>query len=858
MFNVEFMDLDDEKVKSSFWKELKVNYDRIEEEKANRADALTELLGKIKIEHLKEICILLNVKIEGATEQKEIINTIIENEESVVLLYLQQLVGKRKVYIDEYYSYRYYNEVDNYLDSITLIKLLHMYITKHVYLIELTAFIEWKKRGTGVEFYINGDSNRNIEEDMLKEDEQEEFCEYLKKNAKNKNDYKIAMYCESSCKAHIFVLYKKRNDVPLVDFDESKRVKNIESIVFMINMEDRILHIKSCIKQEVENIKSYVENKYGYNLEPSKNEIKEDYDISKFKLAFETMEIFNQDELNDFSINKIAFSRSLLSNSPEIVIGEGKRNIWSSVINANTIGVINIDSLYTIKSINISFRNIKKVIKVLKMEDGSVVFKLDDRGLDEQCVKAINDRFKKIFDIPLNTKLRNKLDEGSADEIDIVLRTDVESKIDARMTSVLNELVNDKIIKRNPFNKLKCENDICEWEKDYEVGEIPNECPFCGCESILQEVDNRLEVDKKKIGKYVLQTLKKAYGLSEDAFIPSKDKRIGKNLMMYRFIYNKNEYRVLIIDKLLTKSKLIKLEKQLVPTLIVYYGIDKNQATLMTPETIQFIQFGMLYNNRNKEDLQKGILDRAIKELQDNMMYHIISAAREANLSIRNILSIKTVDEEIYKSDDFEDDVYAILKHIIYSGAKWGASERGKPLPEGVKAFDYKQGKAQNEMKRAFIFDCKWNYDGKGYDLGKDEKRKAIEYINSTNASSQIDLYCSSNELSAHILISNKFRENQLKELNEHINKHITEGYSTIGVFIDIKGLIEFYDWYRKNYNKIQKYRDKFYQYLYNIFTTNNEIIVKKHWDELIQSMEECFKYIHEIDTDSILKDLIK
>ncbi len=862
LFNRDYQSIEDENSKACFWRELKVNYDKIREELASKEHDIQEMLSKLSIENLQEICKILDINIKGKTEHKDIMKSIMQYENSIVLLYLQQLGKTRKVYIDEYYNYRYYNKTVNYLNSISLVKLLHMYTAQHIQLIELATLIEWKKRGTGAEFYIKGESNKDISKNILSEEGETDFCNFLQKNARNNNEYKLAMHCQSGEQKNIFLIYKKRNDVPYIDFDESKRVKNIEAVLFMVDMEEMTVHIKSNTRQEIESIKKYIQQNYGYELELSEKEIKEDYDITKFKFAFSSINILSQDGLSDFYISRITFSRSLLNKSPEIIIGEGKRDIWSAVVQANTMGLINIDSLYAIKSINIALRNIKKAIKVLRMEDGSVVFKLDDRGLSEAYVKTIGDKFQLMFDIPLNTKLRDKLDAGKANEIEAVLRTDMESKVDIRMKDVLEELVEDKMVKRTSFNKVKCGNNNCEWEKDYDnKDELVTECPYCGCDEFVYDSDNKLEVNDKQICKFVLETLKESFKLEKDSFIPFEDIRIGKDLMMYRFVYNKNEYRVLIAGKVLAKSVLKKIEKQLVPTMIIYYGIDKGQVDLLSLETIQFLQFGLLYNHKYNLIDQEKILHRAAKELENNITLHIMSAAKAANESINGILEKgQSVDEQEYKSDDFEDDVYAILKHMIVNGARWGATERGKPLPEGVVAFDYKQKQGSKEVdnKRAFIFDCKWNYDGKGYDVGINEKRKAIDYINGTNKSSQVELYCSDNQLSAHMLISNRFKSSQLDALNKHIKKHIDDGFVTVGIFVKIEGLIKFYDWFRKNYNNIQKYRDTFYKNLHKVLTISNEIIEEKHWRIIIDAMEECFEFIKEIDPSKIRNDIIK
>lgn len=855
MFNEEYKNIEGTEEEGKFWRELKVNYDKLEENQITRKQEVADTLTPFPLWDLTTIGKMLGVGIEQGVDHTSLIDLIKEHEKSALLLYLNSMIGRRGKYIGEYYQYRYADEKISYLDSAILVKLLHLYQENHTYLFEITALSEWREKASGEEYFIENSSNENIAEQLLKKDEQEKLCQYLKEHSAKDNHYRVTMYCRSNAEQNIFVIYKMKNDTPLTGFDQTKRIKSVSSILIMIDTESSFAHIKGATPKDSINIISFLKNQYNCNFEKCNQEVIDDYDEKKFKFAFQSLDVLNQQELDKFHITKVGFRKSALNKAPELILGDGKRDVWPAVVDANAMKIIDINSLDSIKSLNICSDKIKRNVKVLRMEDASILYKLDDKGLGEKDIEGVSRKFTSLFGIPLNKRLKNKLEAGYADEVNVILRSD---RIDEELLSnkeVLNDLIKDKLITINKVQVAKCSEEQCTFE-DVVVDEI-NICPFCQEGELIRKENVVIKINKRKIEKYILSKLAKALEIMDDCFTESKEKKLEGIAVAYRFVYNKNEYKVVIADKVLSKKKLQRLEKQLVPTIVVYYGIDRQQADVTCIDSIPYVEFGMIYTNREDMGRLGKLLERVIKEIDDSIHYHIISAAKKGNQSLKDLIQGKTeLDKNIYNSTDFEDDVYSILKHLFFASDKWGATEIGKALPEGVLTFEW--SKNNSRKKKAFSYDCKINYDGKGYELGSGEKRKAMEYVNGFNDTREVQYYCTDEELTAHIFIGNKFKDDQIDLVNKHFKKYISNGKATTPVFVGVEGLISLYDWYRKNYEEIQKNRDTFYEEIHKALSVDNTVIEFTHWQRLIDEMEACFRYSTSMDTKRVKETLLK
>lgn len=124
--------------------------------------------------------------------------------------------------------------------------------------------------------------------------------------------------------------------------------------------------------------------------------------------------------------------------------------------------------------------------------------------------------------------------------------------------------------------------------------------------------------------------------------------------------------------------------------------------------------------------------------------YQIVNVSMLANENLSDIVDSPITICKGYSATEFQDNIYVILKNFIFNSEKWGASDIGKPLPEGALTFQYSEpsGSREIEYRVGFTFDCKLIHKDDGYDLGISEKRKTVNYVNKFNKTNEIDRYC--------------------------------------------------------------------------------------------------------------------
>lgn len=820
---------------TGFWSELGVNYSKIIEEEDVKA-ILNQKLSNLHELEVENICSILGLNIN---EKAEMIKTILEDNRSFDIIYLIIFLKRKKKSVNDMYNYLFYNEDSNYLESTALVKLFHIFIKDHTYLFDIVALWEWQSKGTGVE-YITDKMSKTYFDKFSEDNNLEKLCSFMSKTPKVGTDYKIRMHCTYNDK-RIYVIYKLKNDSQKTDFDEAKRVKDIDIILFELDEAAQIVHIKSRTIGERAQLKRYFENYFGCKFEEVESPVYDDYDADEFKEVFYNLNNSTKVEVSNFYVNKIVFSSSLLNKSPEVTFNTPKRDVWPSVVHAFEMRVLDIDSLYCIKEMHIDVNDKSRTIRIVGLKDGSIIFKLDDKGLDKSSFEIINSKFKAKFGIPLNTRVKNKLDRGIADEIDTIMRCTTTKQVENYNQEIIRMLTDDNIIEIQPIKRFVCKNISCGTTFDISTEDI-KECPDCSSDEFdIQEYES-INVNHKKVENFIVNFLCNSINLKK-ADIEKSDKFSGYKVI--RFLRGTREYNIVIADKIISRKVIKSIEKKLVPTIIIYYGIDNNQAKLMTPNTIEMLQFATLYANKDDGNKNKVILNSVFDNLEKRLHYQVVKASILANEDLATIVDKPSKISKKYLSSDFEDDIYALLKDIVFKSEKWGSAEIGKPLPEGVLAFEYSEvrGGDKKECRYAFTFDCKLTYKDEGYNLSIEEKRKAIEYVNKFNSTNEIKRYCTKNsELSAHIFIGNQFKDSQIDGMNKYFRESINEGNSTKPVFIDFKDLLKFHSWYRVHYEGIQKHRDYFYEELYKVFTINDRMVTYDDFKEIIYEIEDCFK----------------
>ncbi|GEM_PF-4276297 len=816
-----------------YWEELGVNFSKINENTDYNKNV------RSKIESLCEPDLIFLSEFLNINYDENFIKNVLENDEVVNLLYIDNFLKRKKKAVDELYN-SIFIETEQYREEASsIVKLLQLFLDNKIRLFEVYALNEWISKGTGIEYIANSKLTQKQMDKFTKGAELKKFCEFMEETPQTGTSYKVRMACKYSNK-QIFVIYKLKNDTQMTDFDEAKRVKNIDKILFEIDVKNGCLHIKFRNYSERIQIKKYFQQFFNVDFNEAQTEIFEDYDVDNFKSNFTKLDGSSKDVTTNFYVTRIIFINSLLDKSPELTFDAHKRDVWPAIVHAFNMKIIDIDSIDSIKSMTVNVNSRFRTIRTVSLKDGNIMFKLDDKGLKDYERENIEKKFKEKFHIPLNTRVKNKLEKGVIEQIDSILRSTNTDEIKEDLREIVDNLVAEKIVKVNKIKNIVCDNNSCGHVEEYTDGAI-EKCSECFTDEITIQEYSKLEIDNKVVERYIKLCLGKAIDI-ENTNIEKSNKFKGYTCL--RFLYNEKEHNVIITDKILSKKSMKSIEKKLIPTIIIYYGIDNEQAKLMTPNSIEMLQFAKLYANKDNMEIQSNILKDAFKRLEKMLHYQIVNAAMLSNEDLEYINGEPSKIGKGYSATDFEDDIYALLKDIIFNSEKWGASDIGKPLPEGVLTFQYVENNGAKEVENrvAFTFDCKLTSKDDGYDLDRGEQRKAIEYVNKFNKTNEIQRYCNNNkELSSHLFISNKFKNNQIENVCKYFKDNISEGNTTKPVFIDFRGTLEFHSWYRTNYELIQKNRNCFYKELHGVLTTSEKIITYQDFKLLVEELEESF-----------------
>lgn len=840
-----------------FWNELNVNYDHINEKTRDKKDEDTNLLlKKLPIESLKDIADIYGVKDEKSNKTEYIKSIMLKCDENLLLI--EQFMKRKKKSINEFYNYWIKETEDSYISS-SIAKLLHIYKTSKCDLFQIMTLEEWNLKGSGYELESTGKiKSWEILDTIIDSNEARiEFVDYLFEVSDQDRLYKVRSYCKCNSNSVVLMLYKLANDLPKVDFDQSKRFKEVEKILIKINTSNNSMHIKCKNKKDMIYIKSYFENKLKISFEISEGEIFSNYDEKIFKENFFTTERMYLPKLRDFQIDKIIFSESLLSKSPEFAISLPKRNIWPAVVDAVCKNLVNIDSLSVIKYINLNFNNISRSVRSYMLDDDSVIFRLLDSGLDESAKKSISERFEMFFGIPLNKRIIDKLDKGMAHSIDFILRINSKDKVNEYSRKSFEQLCNDKIIESKNIVKYLCSNENCRHEIEGNIKDF-HTCKTCGDDKYIEEKISEIFILEKNLHKAVLNLISLGLDIKTDSIKLVHPTINNKKLNMLMFNYKSKDYQVIIVNNTLSKKTIKELEKRIIPTIILYYGVERSVSQEMTPGTMEGIQFGELYINKDNKEQLKDLFEKTIESLDNRVHYQIVSGATTANDNLKRIIIDGNKEDEVYSYNDLEDDAYAILKDIFMNSDKWGRENIGYPVPEGIFAMSYKTtDNDENERRHAFSYDCKLTAKDQGYDLGKSEQRKAEDYVEELNKLKQIRAYCSNNCISAHIFIGNRFKATQIEGMKKHFNNKLADTCNTIPMFIEIKNLLKLHDWYRLNYENIKHNVNPFYEELFDAMTNDSNIITEEILDEIFENISEYFSK-KELNTTKIKAILTK
>ncbi|WP_279620625.1 hypothetical protein NQ126_009850 [Priestia megaterium] len=835
------MNIDTENNYKKFWRSVGVSIDPIQEYSITDIDKkLKATLINLSIKEIDELLVFFSFEVKDRSAEEKIDEILtIEEKKKVELLLLKEFSSRKKRVINNYYN-NVISQTINSFENSQLVQLAHLLQLDTKHIAEMFTCYSWESKGTG-QVYSFGEKIKFGELLKITNEYADDLIGFLHANAKLENHYKIFSHAQIAESRIVVIIHRKINDGPVSDFDEPFRNKSVVPLLFMIDIENSTLEIRTKSSKEINWINKYIEKTFKINLTEVSTEIFSEYEPETIKEAFLEGKNASGKVVNNFIINKVAFRASPLRNSPRVTFELSNADIIPSLKDAYAKESINLASIKDLETISFISSEATRTIKSNIQYDGSIIFSINDNGLTAEVKKIIENKFFLRFGIPLNQKVSNiKFADGRADTIDYLFSQYNKIDLTPQEQEIFRTLRKENFIEEKENTIYTCTNSNCDYStEDTDVeGQPIKICPSCGNEHIKKDLYIIWKPNETRLETYLIDSLK-TYCEKKDgaAYIGTSDKTIWGN--KYRFhileIKENETIQVLFFTDPLSLRLVNKINTFLTPTIIVCLGVQEKHLDKFNINCTIPLSLGKVIDYEDKLKLFNGIYET----FQYRTKSYISSVAYESFETLSKLPEPLLIGEK-YKPGDFEDDVFNILIDMFPNAEKWGSRLTGREVPEGIFTLSYKEeeGNETPEYKYVFSFDCKLNKTEKGYDLAKDEQRKAFDYADSLSKNSYISRYSSKNQVSSHIFICNNFYENNFKTMGEYFYRKQAENkskYDTRPIFITVELLVYLYSQYRKNYDIIWNSRNIFYQELYNVLTTDDYVVTERMIDEMFE-----------------------
>ncbi|SEJ43976.1 hypothetical protein [Bacillus thuringiensis] len=856
--NITFKNSDKNDVK--FWRSVGVSIDLINElSTSDIGIRFKSMLNNVTINELSELATLLNVDLKDVNkkEQAECFNEVPINSQKEIILLREFLNRKKRTVI------RYYNYVSTNSDYETIFKhsqvcqLYQLFNNDHIHIIQIYTWHNWNSKGTGIQFSLS----KKVSFDKAYKIPTEyatDFVDDMYTYSNRENKYKVFSFGKHEKEKLVVMLYRQINDASRPDFDEPFRNKEVVSIMFQIDVTAGLLEIRSKFQKEKEGIKKYIEKTFDTSLTEIKPEVFNQYQPEKVISAVLEGTPPENKEVLDFMVNKVVFRSSPLINSPSLTFELKNGDVLPSIKDAYTRECIDLESIKDIESISFKTSKVSRTIRSTVLEDGNIIFSLDDSGIEQETKNDIEEKFLFKFGIPLNKLVSNsKFTVGKADLTDYLMTISLKKAFTDIEQEIFGRLIQDKIIFEGSEIIISCENSNCDYTES--ISSELKECPSCGNPKLRKDGYSSVNISIKSVQGFVKELIKSFCNTTDWELSKDTEKTYYKS--KYKFINLDNRQtneslQILIHQGAIQNRVLEKINRSLTPTVIVFVGMLEKNIQKYDNNCIFPINFGRVYNMENPEEF----FEKIYESIEHRAKSYLSSVAAKSLEILENLPKPELIGKS-YSPSDFEDDVFNILKDLFPNADKWGNKMSGKEVPEGIFALSYTvtEGGEDKQHQYVFSYDCKLNKNTNGYDLSKGEQRKAFDYVEMLNQIRHITKFSNKKQLSAHIFISNNFDTNNYETMARHFYSKLPSGYDTRPIFLPIKVLTFLHSEYRKNHQKLYNARNIFMENLHKILITDKLVVEKDDIEELMEeALDEKLADYSVMDTVKVRKNVIK
>ncbi|WP_191567592.1 hypothetical protein [Metabacillus idriensis] len=768
----------------SYWKELGLNIDYLNENKFKNINNSFEIeIKNLKKNILLEVSEFLLGKDKKTDKVKDVLNSEVSLGQKKLFLLLKEFTLRKKKTIQEFIQF-----TKNSIDFSSEIALVwSLYNEAPNILFEINTYHHWRNRSTDKLYtFINKQSEQKVLKIAKEAGSRDKLCDDLYKGSGQANFYKVYAFSNLK-KSIIFHLYKKVNDKTVPDFEQPVRNREVKSVMFCIDLEQKLVEIRDYTHKEKKAVLKFLSLMFNGDLEEVVNDPYVEFEVEKLKESLLGIDIKENDfNINDLMISEITFNRSSLPKSPLLHFELENDDVMEAVYQAHQDGVIDLKDLKDVKSLRLKTTTTSRLIRAIPLESGDVIFSLDDGTLDKQSKELIEGKFKRKFGIPLNQAISNiYFDGGLEEKIDYLMGLVKEELFDQTTRDKLNQLIKEKLMKKNKIQETYCPS--CK--ETY--AEVQKECNECEVQ-LKHRFHESLLVDQNRTLKYFDDKIVDLLGYP---WSETRKSNISIESINYHFLVVTNdttseEIRFLITTKQLTKKMINKIQRMVIPTIIVYVGSSNMNIDKYNENSIITKNFGFFYVMNNSQQII-AYLEKVNKEFRQRKKQLSAKSGLEAFSTIQ---TWKTEGGE-YTDKEFEHDVYAIINDITINNIQWGAKFSGKIVPEGAFTLSYR---VNNEIgKYAYTYDCKLTGRDKGYALDISEHRKAAQYLRIMSQSDFLKDYLNGMNITAHLIISNNVDINKITAMNNHLR---LEKINSRVKLVKVETFLRIYELYLENF----------------------------------------------------------
>jgi len=541
-------------------------------------------------------------------------------------------------------------------------------------------------------------------------------------------------------------------------------------------------------------------------------------------------------------ILEVKYGRTALPDS--VAMALNARDFCPSICPALNIlaenGILDIHGPGDVDQMKLSFRGKIATLTRETTPGGAIRLTFDNAGWDQSVREDFEQAFLQTFGFPVNKRLNPGLIYmGSSGIFSHLLTIRTEGEVEDYHHDCFASLVNEHgILRRTPIEMRGCRSNFCGMNLKGISDPQQTSCRACGKELETWSLD-AIERDSSAIAAFLGPVLSPTeWKLASEPRQFERNEYFSLGPPATLADGDDNEICVVVADRL-TRSSLKAFERYSRPILVA-------QATTLS-KSVYVDEFGIGRLNIGHA-LAASEVPEERQRLEDDckaMLQKLrITHQERLNKAARHSYEALTGDRSTLTGAKYETEIFNIVRVLFPDSHQLG--REGRAEPDGfVSFYDYKNAEAVEQPKMwNWIYDAKLSELAGGYRLGRDEQRKAKEYIEKFRRNRKVLL--GNRRIQASAFISGNISQGKMKGMATYLfgPDGLSKPSQEVKIlFVDEQYLLRFYEWMSENQSEWRQRR---------IYVA--ELIIS----QFEKAPSQGYRHLQEPDAENLLKELMK